>query len=77
MSNEAVIRKKNDLCRQMLDHLQQAGVQDSDMDALRRALDTSPAGPDTAVLSNTVIMKYKDRMVGDMAAVFKRWIMLN
>lgn len=77
MSNEAVIRKKNDLCRQLLDHLRNAGVSDPDISKLTQSLTDSPTGSDTAVLSSAVIMKYKEKFNGDSAAVLKRWILLN
>ncbi len=77
MSNEAVIRKKNDLCRQLLDHLINVGVSDSEIGKLKNSLIDAPTGQETAVLSTTVIMKHKDKFDGDAAAVFKRWILLN
>ncbi len=77
MSSEAVIKKKAELCRQLLEHLRNSGVQDPDFGKLFQALASAPAGSEASVLSNSVIMKYKEKFDGDSAAVLKRWILLN
>lgn len=77
MSSPAVVKKKNELALQLLKYLQQQNIQDTSIDQLHKAIHTAPDQVDTMVLASQVITKYKEHFNNEMAAVFKRWVLLN